>query len=470
MYSYFRDTTLGSQFEEEDHSHRYRLLVCRKCGQPYVEGFVVGDRLLPRKPENGLATRQVFLLGESRAAVEDEEDSETEEAATAPDIWEFDPQTGRSGVPSEPTVRLECVPLTTDDDDGRRYLRKCICCGGLVVVCSPASGSTFPLGATTVTCTATDASTNSSACTFTVTVMDTTPPIVNCPSSITAEATSEAGALVTYAVSVADSCNPNAPITCLPPSGGVFHIGATSVNCTALDMHGNSAFCTFTVTVLGARGINEDVLGELIALRATVMDRDDARKLDEAIERLNKSLAAELWVGQTHLDRKHGNKVFQEQLQAIRKLCEPIRSRRSNLPDAILQGFVERIYRASRLLASIAIQEALAAGVATMKIDQALKDLAKGDAADSCDNRIEDYRRAWNRAAPARVSPPMRLTNGHVRLEIVGEAGEPVVIQASVNLRDWATIGTRTANAEGVVTFEDADAGRYPTRYYRVQP
>lgn len=42
-------------------------------------------------------------------------------------------------------------------------------CGSVITVCSPASGSTFPLGTTTVTCTATSAG-GSSACTFTVTV------------------------------------------------------------------------------------------------------------------------------------------------------------------------------------------------------------------------------------------------------------------------------------------------------------
>ncbi len=40
----------------------------------------------------------------------------------------------------------------------------------VTVACSPASGSTFPPGITTVTCTATDASGNTATCTFTVTV------------------------------------------------------------------------------------------------------------------------------------------------------------------------------------------------------------------------------------------------------------------------------------------------------------
>jgi hypothetical protein len=44
-------------------------------------------------------------------------------------------------------------------------------CGAATTSCVPASGSTFPVGATTVTCTATDAAGNSATCTFTVTVL-----------------------------------------------------------------------------------------------------------------------------------------------------------------------------------------------------------------------------------------------------------------------------------------------------------
>lgn len=45
-------------------------------------------------------------------------------------------------------------------------------CPGVSVVCSPPSGSTFPLGTTTVTCTATDGAGNPATCAFTVTVFD----------------------------------------------------------------------------------------------------------------------------------------------------------------------------------------------------------------------------------------------------------------------------------------------------------
>ena len=59
---------------EDNGKKLYRLLTCRKCGQPYVEGFVAGETLLSRKPETGRAERQVFLLGERVDTVEDEDD------------------------------------------------------------------------------------------------------------------------------------------------------------------------------------------------------------------------------------------------------------------------------------------------------------------------------------------------------------------------------------------------------------
>jgi hypothetical protein len=45
-------------------------------------------------------------------------------------------------------------------------------CPGTTVVCSPASGASFPVGVTTVTCTATDASGNTATCSFTVSTFD----------------------------------------------------------------------------------------------------------------------------------------------------------------------------------------------------------------------------------------------------------------------------------------------------------
>jgi len=57
------------------------------------------------------------------------------------------------------------------------------------VLCTPAPDSLFPLGDTTVTCTATDASSNFLSETFMVSIVDTTVPLVIAPSNQNFEAT-----------------------------------------------------------------------------------------------------------------------------------------------------------------------------------------------------------------------------------------------------------------------------------------
>ena len=54
-----------------------------------------------------------------------------------------------------------------------------------------------------MTVTAKDAAGNTSTATFTVTVIDTTPPVITAP-DVTVEATSAAGAKVTYAPTATD--------------------------------------------------------------------------------------------------------------------------------------------------------------------------------------------------------------------------------------------------------------------------
>ena len=119
------------------------------------------------------------------------------------------------------------------------------------VTCSPASGTTFPLGTTTVSCTAKDAAGNTSAAkTFTVTVSDTTAPTLHLPANITAAATSASGAVVTFTATATDAIDPSPTVTCSPASGSTFPLGTTTVNCTAKDASGNtSASGSFTVTV-----------------------------------------------------------------------------------------------------------------------------------------------------------------------------------------------------------------------------
>ncbi|HMC68932.1 MAG TPA: HYR domain-containing protein, partial [Mycobacteriales bacterium] len=121
--------------------------------------------------------------------------------------------------------------------------------GAVAASCTPASGATFPLATTTVTCSATDTRANVATNSFTVTVRDTTAPTLTLPPNPTVEATSAAGAIVTYTASAVDAVNGSVVATCLPATGTTFPLGATPVNCTAADARGNAASGSFTVTV-----------------------------------------------------------------------------------------------------------------------------------------------------------------------------------------------------------------------------
>ncbi len=122
--------------------------------------------------------------------------------------------------------------------------------GNLEVTCTPASGSTFALGITTVTCEATDAAGNTGTATFTIEVQDQTKPTVTVPADITAEATGSNGATVSWiGVTATDDVDGSLAATCSKSSGSVFPIGTTTVTCSAKDAAGNIGDNTFTVTV-----------------------------------------------------------------------------------------------------------------------------------------------------------------------------------------------------------------------------
>jgi hypothetical protein len=122
--------------------------------------------------------------------------------------------------------------------------------GPLPVTCSPSSGSPFPFGPTTVTCSASDLSGNTATGFFTITVQDTNPPFMNAPSgNQTRQASSPAGAMVTYTATANDTVDGPRPVTCNPPSGSQFPFGPTPVTCSASDTRGNTVTRSFTIIV-----------------------------------------------------------------------------------------------------------------------------------------------------------------------------------------------------------------------------
>ena len=133
-----------------------------------------------------------------------------------------------------------------------------------MVVCSPLSGSTFPVctspaGATIITpvdCTATDQADNSSDGDFTVTVEDTTPPDLTAPASITVECNATGG-VPSSDPAIQAFLNGASAIDIVDPSPGITNdapafcnLGVTTVKFTATDAVGNSSSASPTITVV----------------------------------------------------------------------------------------------------------------------------------------------------------------------------------------------------------------------------
>src|SRR5574337_662370 len=123
-----------------------------------------------------------------------------------------------------------------------------------IVSCNPPSGSQFALGNTTVSCNTHDTAGNIGTASFTVTVKDTTKPLLIPPVSITTPALGPLTVLLNGlgTPTVSDAVDPHPTVTNNAPSGG-FPPGSTTVTWTAVDSSGNVATATqlVTITVLG---------------------------------------------------------------------------------------------------------------------------------------------------------------------------------------------------------------------------
>jgi predicted extracellular nuclease len=82
------------------------------------------------------------------------------------------------------------------------------------------------------------------------TLPEATPPVLHLPTDITAEATSPAGAIVNFSATATDARDTNVIVTCAPPSGSQFVLGATTVNCSATNSRNKTAEGSFSVTVV----------------------------------------------------------------------------------------------------------------------------------------------------------------------------------------------------------------------------
>jgi hypothetical protein len=84
--------------------------------------------------------------------------------------------------------------------------------------------------------------------TLSVYANDHTAPVLSLPATVTVRGVSQSGGVATFRVSATDP-DDTATTSCTPPSGSVFQVGVTTVNCTATDTAGNTTAGKFLVVV-----------------------------------------------------------------------------------------------------------------------------------------------------------------------------------------------------------------------------
>lgn len=102
------------------------LMVCRSCGEPYVEAWDDGIRLAAIPPRNSRAERTVLRLVGTGAAALDEDEAADNDI----EIVHFDPRTGQlEDGPGEGLLSLQLAECVSDDHDRKKYVRTCLACG-----------------------------------------------------------------------------------------------------------------------------------------------------------------------------------------------------------------------------------------------------------------------------------------------------------------------------------------------------
>lgn len=165
-----------------------------------------------------------------------------------------------SGCPANQTVNADatCAFTMTDFTGSITVTDNCNLAASITITQSPAVGATLPIGITTVTLTATDMNGNASTCTFDVIVTDVTAPsFVVCPSNQNLTITANCDAQLpdyTSTATVSDNCSPAGTITVTqsPAAGTTISGNGTvqTITLTATDADGNSATCSFDVTLV----------------------------------------------------------------------------------------------------------------------------------------------------------------------------------------------------------------------------
>lgn len=123
------ELVVGGTVGTDGESPAYKLMVCRNCGEPYVEGWNAGGRIRPTAERSAIRTVLRLVDGPKASDVDEDDDEDPVDDDGLPPI-SIDPATGmiissgeRHGVHLEPATLIE------DPDERAFYMRKCLACG-----------------------------------------------------------------------------------------------------------------------------------------------------------------------------------------------------------------------------------------------------------------------------------------------------------------------------------------------------
>ncbi|MBF8295611.1 MAG: Calx-beta domain protein [Bacteroidetes bacterium] len=221
-------------------------------------------------------------------------------------------------------------------------------------------------------------------------VVTSTPAGIYCGS--TCSATFDGGTVVT--------------LTATPDANSIFagwSGAATGAGIATLSMDGDKSV-TATFTKKTELQLLQSLLQDLNTLRDATSDKDDAKTLDDVIKSIGTALSSAYWFDGAHLQAKQGEKVYDETKNAVNKLRNLLKGKKSLIADATLQGFIDRIIQIDRTLVTTAIDEAVQQGGNPRDISKAKDELAAGDGdigTAKYESGLEHFRNAWKNAVAA---------------------------------------------------------------------
>jgi hypothetical protein len=189
----------------------------------------------------------------------------------------------------------------------------------------------------------------------------------------------------------------NYPTTGAPNENQFVYVKAT-------DAGGKSDEAVFFLTVNPIKPVKAAVLADATTLLAGATAKADQDRLQKVVDKLTSSLDPANWVDDNHLRQPPGNKVFDNERDAVRALMDEIKDPKSLIADPTLQDLIDRLVQVDQSLAQVELGEAIAGTGDPKKIADSQNELAK--AADELgkghfDAAIDHYKNAWKKALEA---------------------------------------------------------------------